>query len=52
VKAIESAEPGGKTKKDDPSDRATIPEMLLSKQFILLYLMNILSLCTGYFVVG
>lgn len=38
--------------KDDPSERASVTEMLLSKQFILLYIMNVLSLFTGFFVVG
>ena len=36
----------------DPSTKATLKEMLLSKPFILIYIMNSLSIFTGFFVVN
>lgn len=36
----------------DPSERATIKEMLLSKQFVVIYLMNCLSVFSGFYIVN
>ena len=41
-----------KAEDDDPSLRATLKEMLFSKTFILLYVMNSMSVFTGFFVVN